>query len=47
MSTVALMLIGALALSSPSFADDSKEIKLPGDRAYPESVAAGLTEHFT
>jgi sugar lactone lactonase YvrE len=40
MTTVALMLIGALALSSPSFADDSNEIKLPGGQSYPESIAA-------
>ena len=40
MSTVALMLAGAFALSSLSFADESNEIKLPGDRAYPESIAA-------
>jgi sugar lactone lactonase YvrE len=39
-STVALMLAGAFALSSPSFADNSTEIKLPGDRAYPESISA-------
>jgi sugar lactone lactonase YvrE len=38
--TVALVLAGAFALSSPPLADDSKEITLPGDRAYPESIAA-------
>ena len=40
MTTVALTLVGAFALSSPSFTDDSNEIKLPGDHAYPESIAA-------
>jgi sugar lactone lactonase YvrE len=40
MNTVAWMLAGAFALLSPSFADDSREIKLPGDRAYPECIAA-------
>ena len=40
MSTVALILSGALALSSPSFAGDPSEIKLPGNHAYPESIAA-------
>jgi sugar lactone lactonase YvrE len=39
-STIALVLAGAFALALPSFADDSKEIKLPGDQAYPESIAA-------
>jgi sugar lactone lactonase YvrE len=40
LTTIALMLVGAFALSSPSFAEDSSEIKLPGDRAYPESITA-------
>ena len=40
LSIVASLLAGAFALSSPSFADYLNEIKLPGDRAYPESIAA-------
>ena len=40
MTTVALTVASVLALSSPSIADDSSEIKLPGDHAYPESIAA-------
>ena len=40
LTTIALMLVGAFALSLPGFADDSIEIKLPGDRAYPESLTA-------
>ena len=41
MGIVALMLAGAFALVSPSFADDPSEIKLPRDRVYPESITAG------
>ena len=40
LSIVASLLAGAFALSSPSIAGDPSEIKLPGDRAYPESIAA-------
>src|SRR6202158_3930756 len=40
MSTVTLILAGVFTLASPSFADDTNEIKLPGDRAYPESITA-------
>lgn len=40
MTTVALTVASVLALSSPSIADDLSEIKLPGDHAYPESIAA-------
>ena len=40
LSIVASLLAGAFALSSPSFADYLNGIKLPGDRAYPESIAA-------
>src|SRR6476661_1289073 len=39
-TTAAVLLAGALALSSPSVANDASEIKLPGDNAYPESIAA-------
>src|SRR6478736_2795769 len=39
-TTAAARLAGALALSSPSVANDASEIKLPGDNAYPESIAA-------
>jgi sugar lactone lactonase YvrE len=39
-TTVAVVLASAFALSSPSIADDASEIKLPGDHAYPESIAA-------
>jgi sugar lactone lactonase YvrE len=38
-TTVAVLLASAFALSSPTIADDASEIKLPGDRAYPESIA--------
>jgi sugar lactone lactonase YvrE len=41
MGIVGLMVAGAFALVSPSFADDPSEIKLPGDRVYPESITAG------
>jgi len=40
MSTVTLILAGVFTLASPSFADGTNEIKLPGDRAYPESISA-------
>jgi sugar lactone lactonase YvrE len=39
-STLAVIVAGGLAFSSPSVAGDLSEIKLPGDRAYPESIAA-------
>ena len=39
-TTVAVLLASVFALSSPTIADDASEIKLPGDRAYPESIAA-------
>jgi hypothetical protein len=38
-TTVAVLLASAFALSSPTIAGDASEIKLPGDRAYPESIA--------
>jgi streptogramin lyase len=38
-SIIALTVLCSFALSSPSFAETS-EIALPGDRAYPESVAS-------
>ena len=41
-SIIASLLAGAFVLTAPSFADDLNEIKLPGDRAYPESIAAAL-----
>ena len=42
LSIIASLLAGAFVLTAPSFADDLNEIKLPGDRAYPESIAAAL-----
>src|SRR6476619_5903443 len=37
---IALTFVGALALPWTAFARDLSEIKLPGDRAYPESITA-------
>jgi DNA-binding beta-propeller fold protein YncE len=39
-SIIALTFVGALALPWTAFAGDLTEIKLPGDHAYPESIAA-------
>ena len=39
-STIALTFVGALALPWTAFAGDLSEVKLPGDRAYPESITA-------
>ena len=38
--TIALTFVGALALPWTAFAGDLGEVKLPGDRAYPESITA-------
>jgi streptogramin lyase len=38
-NTIAVIVAGVFALSSLAFADESSEIKLPGDSAYPESIA--------
>jgi hypothetical protein len=38
--TIVLTFIGALALPWTAFASDLSEVKLPGDRAYPESITA-------
>src|SRR5262245_64422407 len=40
LNTGALIVIAAFTLASASLADDTSEIKLPGDRAYPESITA-------
>jgi sugar lactone lactonase YvrE len=39
-NSIAVIVAGVFALSSLAVADELSEIKLPGDRAYPESIAA-------
>ena len=39
-NTIAVIIAGVFTLSSLAFADESIEIKLPGDRAYPESITS-------